>query len=80
MDIIADMKIDLAAMRSVPLGLRARIYAWLDDYHLELAPHEDPAPGALRHPCCRRRYADTAEGDRDRLTSAYRIRDVLYHP
>ena len=36
MDIIADTKIDLAAMPSGP-GLRARIYAYLDDYQRELA-------------------------------------------
>ena len=37
MDIIADAKIDLAAMPSVNPGLRARIYAYLDDYYRELA-------------------------------------------
>jgi hypothetical protein len=37
MDIIADMKIDLAAITIVPPGLRARIYAWLKGYHRELA-------------------------------------------
>jgi hypothetical protein len=37
MDIIADMNIDLAAITIVPPGLRARIYAWLNGYHRELA-------------------------------------------
>jgi hypothetical protein len=41
MDMLTDGKIDLAAIIMVPPGLRVRIYAWLDDYHRQLAGYFD---------------------------------------
>jgi hypothetical protein len=42
MDIIADAKIDLAALPSANPGLSARIYAYFDDHYRELADRLGP--------------------------------------